>query len=594
MKKKFFNYDAVLNVSHIKDLPSFYEYNSSLNNQKILAVTYDHRFFNLDSKNFIKNFVELNNLDHLMFTLKPSSSNIISKLNESIFNNFLYFSQLVFTIQSMIRYDIKKGFIDTSGLKINHKKLIFFNDIKTEIYNFIDILRNNLNLNLNEFNKAFTIFSTFKSIEKNFKNKTLYSIDSNKSDVMDYQKYFFQSITELEKNLFWVGFDPSYKSVPQDKPYPETKYTKLINKSSRNKGLFERKLRYCIRCCLPETMEGIDFDDLGICVPCRSSEEKMHINWEERIKNLQNLLNQHKSINYYDCMLPMSGGKDSTYQAYLLKDVFNVSPLAVTHGQNWMSLEGRYNLENCLQKFDMDHLFFYVNRNAVNIMAKKSIKAIGDVCWHCHIGAGTFPIQSALCWNIDLMIWGESIAERDGRSSYSKQKEASLFYNLEVSALVPASDLADHEISAKDMTGLFYPSIKELKNTSIRYLHLGNYIFWDEEKQVEFIKRNFEWMDSKVENTYKGYKSVECIMAGLHDYSNFIKRGIGRATIHASDDVRRGILTREEAFEIIKIYDTQRPHVLDYYLEITGISEKDFESTLIEARKKSKFANKLK
>lgn len=100
-------------------------------------------------------------------------------------------------------------------------------------------------------------------------------------------------------------------------------------------------------------------------------------------------------------------------------------------------------------------------------------------------------------------------------------------------------------------------------------------------------------MDSPVENTYKGYKSVECVMAGVHDYSNFIKRGIGRATVQASQDVRRGIITREEGFELAKEYDTQRPHALDFYLQLTGMTEDEFESGVMEARRKSEYAMKL-
>jgi len=118
-------------------------------------------------------------------------------------------------------------------------------------------------------------------------------------------------------------------------------------------------------------------------------------------------------------------------------------------------------------------------------------------------------------------------------------------------------------------------------------------MFWDEERQVEFLKRNYEWMESRVENAYKGFKSVECVMAGVHDYANFIKRGIGRATIQASTDVRRGLLTREEGFELAKEFDTQRPHALDFYLRLSGLYEDDFECTLKEARAKSQDAKKL-
>ena len=293
-------------------------------------------------------------------------------------------------------------------------------------------------------------------------------------------------------------------------------------------------------------------------------------------------------------MLPFSGGKDSTFQAHVLTNQYKVYALTVTHGQNWYSLTGRYNLENALVKFDLDNLFFVPARNAVNKAATKSIDAIGDVCWHCHVGSGAFVINTAVFWDLKLMMWGESIAEEDGRGSYHENKEHSPLYNVEVSALVRAEDYDDNIIATSELSQWYYPSEARMKESGIRYLHLGDYLFWDEEKQVEFVVKEYEWMNSQVENTYKGYKSTECVMPGLHDYANFIKRGTGRASIHASQDVKRGLITREEGMELAKKYDSQRPHVLDYYMDITGLKEEEIENKIIKAREISEYASKLK
>jgi hypothetical protein len=119
-----------------------------------------------------------------------------------------------------------------------------------------------------------------------------------------------------------------------------------------------------------------------------------------------------------------------------------------------------------------------MNRATINKMAKKSLGAIGDVCWHCHIGAGTFPIQTAVAWQMGLMIWGESIAEADGRSTYYNQApEASPFYNLEISARVKAEDMADEKTPQKDLTGWFYPEKEKIQASNLKYIHLGNYFF---------------------------------------------------------------------------------------------------------------------
>ena len=119
-------------------------------------------------------------------------------------------------------------------------------------------------------------------------------------------------------------------------------------------------------------------------------------------------------------------------------------------------------------------------------------------------------------------------------------------------------------------------TVEEIAKAGIFGIHLGDYIFWDDERQTEFVKEHFGWRETEMEGTYKGYKSAECIMPGMHDFTCYLKRGYGRSTFHASIDVRNGLLTREEGFELAKKYDTQRPEALDYYLKVTGITEEEF------------------
>jgi N-acetyl sugar amidotransferase len=596
---KSFHYDFVVSLDSNHDLlPSILNFINSNQNKQILATTYNHRLYNIHQKNFIKGSIDFLDIDHLMFSIKPTSINLIDKISISEKIKYRYFTQLIFVLHSMGRYDIPVGLVSKKLLKTNNNSKIDAIELCSIIENYLIELKSLIlavDININ-FEKEFCSLNSVIKIKNKLFNKELLFLESLKFDNSEFviENFVFESqISELEKDIFWIGFDNKFKEVPWKKEYPATKWNTLIENSFEGEGLYEKNIRYCSRCCLPETMEGIEFDEFGICTPCRSSEEKMHINWEEKEKDLSNIFDLNRSNIYYDCMLPMSGGKDSTFQAHILTKKYNLTPLAVTHGPNWLSLSGRYNLENCLQKFNLDHIIFNSKRSIVNKAAQKSISAIGDVCWHCHIGAGTFVIQTALHWDLQLMIWGESIAERDGRGSYINQTEASLYYNLEISGKVKAEDYIDDNLTDKDLSKWFYPEKKSLENSKIRYLHLGNYMFWDEEKQVEFIVNNYEWMNSRVENSFKGYKSTECVMAGLHDYSNFIKRGIGRGTVQASDDIRRGLLTREEGIELAKKHDTQRPHALDFYLEITGHTEQEFESILIDARNLSNYANKL-
>ncbi|BAN36694.1 N-acetyl sugar amidotransferase [Sulfuricella denitrificans skB26] len=346
-------------------------------------------------------------------------------------------------------------------------------------------------------------------------------------------------------------------------------------------------IKYCTRCCVPETQEGVEFDEMGICTACRSSEEKMHIDWTVREKQLRTILEEAKakSGNGYDCVLPISGGKDSFFQAHVLVKVYGLKPLAVTFNQNWVSETGFYNLQRCLEVFDLDHLQFTPARSLVNRLAKKSLDAIGDACWHCHSGVGAFPLQVATRFKIPLLVWGESISENAGRASYScPGVKFDRDYFTKVSAKLTAQEMTSAELSARDLHPFELPSYEEIEKTGVWGIHLGDYMFWDDERQTEWIREVYGWRETEMEGAYKGYKSAECIMAGVHDFTCYLKRGFGRSTGQASVDVRNGLLTRKEGFELIRHHDQERPEALDYYLKITGLSEAEFYDVMREKK----------
>jgi N-acetyl sugar amidotransferase len=592
IKNQYFHYDGIIFLD--ESVSNYFEELKLIKstNLNYLILLLDDRNYSLREKNLIKAYIDNLQLDVLMFTLKPEYLNVINKKIKD-FKILRSIFRLNWIFNCLDKYNFKNVYLNINiikNLKFDYKNnLDLFYKLKKIIDCKINYFRKKRNKRI--FNYAFLKSINFldpnKLGEKNFYFLNNIVKKNNK------KLLFKNQISKKQENIFWIGFDKYFKDIPWNKKYHSTKWSK---KFKSNKLLYQDKLQYCTRCCLPETMEGITFDELGVCTPCRSSEEKMHINWKEKQSELVKIFNKFKNKDYYDCILPISGGKDSTFQAYVLDKVYKTNSLAVTHGTNWMSLTGRYNLENCINKFNLDHLFFLPNRNIINKVAKKSPELIGDACWHCHIGSQTFPMQTAVKWQIPLMIYGESIAERDGRGSYKKilKPEEKYYYGLNVSAKVEPVKYVGNDIKYSEVQIWNYPSKLEMIKSQIIYLHLGDYIFWDEQKQTEFIINQFAWkINDRVENTYKGYKSNECIMAGVHDYLNFIKRGVGRATLHASDDVRRGLIKRDEAINLIKEYDPQRPHALDYFLKITKIKEKNLESKIIASRKSSTFASKL-
>jgi N-acetyl sugar amidotransferase len=356
--------------------------------------------------------------------------------------------------------------------------------------------------------------------------------------------------------------------------------------SSYGQPLFP-ELTYCARCCMPQSNEGMDFDEMGICQACQSSEHKIRIDWTERQGELVKILDHYKSLgNDYDCIIPISGGKDSAFQLHVLTKIYGMRALAVTFSHTWFTETGKYNLQNCLDKFGVDHIMFSPSTDLVNKLARQSLFKIGDACWHCHSGVGAFPMQIAVKYKIPLMIWGESIAETSGRATHRNPvRKFDRDYFTKVSAKRYPDEMLNHEITAREMAPFRMPSVEAIEEVGVVGIHLGDFIFWDDERQMEFMRDTYGWREDKVEGTYKNYKSVECRMAGVHDYTKFLKRGFGRGTDHASVDVRAGLLTREEAFELAKKTDTERPPALDWYLKITGFSQQEFDDVMAQHRR---------
>lgn len=341
---------------------------------------------------------------------------------------------------------------------------------------------------------------------------------------------------------------------------------------------------------MPETQEGITFDELGICQACQSSEQKMRIDWQARQARLGEILAQAKADaaqhDNYDCIVPISGGKDSVFQLHVLTKVYGMTPLAVTFSHNWFSKTGWWNLMNALEQFEVDHIMYTPNRRLVNQLARKSLKAIGDSCWHCHAGVGSFSMHMAVSLGIPLLIWGESIAESSGRASYEDPvHKFDREYFTKVSAKSAARSMVDNEtVFARDLRFFELPSADACEAAGVWGLHLGDFIFWDDERQTEFVERTYGWRQTPMEGTYKCYKSAECIMAGVHDFTCYLKRGYGRGTFHASVDVRNGLLDRKEGFEVAREKDSERPEALDYYLGVTGYTEDEFMAIMAEKR----------
>jgi N-acetyl sugar amidotransferase len=353
-------------------------------------------------------------------------------------------------------------------------------------------------------------------------------------------------------------------------------------------------VRYCKRCLFPETKPDLHIDEEGVCSACRFAEQKEEIDWDQREAELIEVLERYKSKDgsNYDCVIPVSGGKDSTYQVMRIKDL-GYNPLLVTWSACAYTEIGRQNIES-MQKIGVDHILFTPNPKVYRAMFAEAFKRVGDGCWPCHVGIFTYPVRVAINYKIPLLIYGENPQfEYGGPARKAEDSVIDRAWLEEFGGLLGnrIEDMLGVEgINERDLIPYRYPSDEELREVGTTAIFLGYYQRWDARKQLESVMRiGFKVNDTVAdigdvphqEGTYTNYENLDGKFVGMHDYLKFLKFGFGRATDHASIDIRNERISREEAVELVRTYEGKVPRrYLDEFLEFCGISEDELYMTL--------------
>ena len=342
------------------------------------------------------------------------------------------------------------------------------------------------------------------------------------------------------------------------------------------------ELRRCTRCIMPETQQGIRFDEEGVCSTCRQNEIKVNIDWEAKEKELIELIEQYKGKYAYDCIIPFSGGKDSTFTAYFLVKKYGLKPLLVSFDHGFLRPRVLENRVKTVKKLGVDILTFRSDWKVVKKLMLESLKRKGDFCWHCHTGVFAYPMQIAVRFNIPLIFWGEPSTEYTSYYSYDQAEEVDEErFNKIVNLGITADDMYKFlhgSIDKRDLEPYRYPALRDLRAINYRSLCLGSYIPWDASKQVEIIRKELGWQWDVVEGIPEcyGYQKIECMLYGMRDYLLFIKKGFGRTAHLVSIDIRNNRLAREEGLKLAEEYDGKRPASMDWFLDILEIAEQEF------------------
>ena len=311
---------------------------------------------------------------------------------------------------------------------------------------------------------------------------------------------------------------------------------------------------------MPSTKPDLYIDSEGVCNACKSYEQRVEVDWSIRYQELKTILEKYRNKNSlnWDCVVPVSGGKDSTYQVIeMLK--LGLNPLCVTSTTCDLSELGRTNIEN-IKKLGVDYLEMSPNPSIRVKLNRIGLRQVGDISWPEHVGIFTIPVRAAVQYKIPLIIWGEnSQNEYGGPAAAAKNNILNRKWLEEFGGLLGmrVTDMIGMDgIKKRDLITYTYPSDLELKKVGVTGLFLGHYIPWDGISNSIIAQKNgFKTYEKVVEGSMVNYENLDNHQTGIHDYFKFLKFGFGRATDIACIHIRRGKLTRQEGLNIVKKLD---------------------------------------
>jgi N-acetyl sugar amidotransferase len=349
------------------------------------------------------------------------------------------------------------------------------------------------------------------------------------------------------------------------------------------------RVRWCTRCVYPSASAvPLEFDENGVCTGCLVADAKAAIppeEWARRKELLRELLERYRNRDgsTYDCVIPVSGGKDSYFQAHVISREFGLRPLLVTYnGNNWTP-PGWRNMVAMKERLGLDHVLYSPSVDTLVKLNRLAYVLMGDMNWHAHVGITTTPVKVAAQFRIPLVIWGEhgyldlggqfsfddfpEMSYRDRLEHFARGYEWNYFVGLE-------------GLTAQDLIPWQYPSDRELFELDVRGLYLGNFLHWEANEHGPFVveEYGFETAEEPFDRTYRTMSNLDDMHEnGVHDYLKWIKFGYGRATDHACKDIRAGLITREQAVELVRRYDHVKPRDLARWLDYTGTTEDEFD-----------------
>jgi N-acetyl sugar amidotransferase len=323
----------------------------------------------------------------------------------------------------------------------------------------------------------------------------------------------------------------------------------------------------------------LNIDSEGVCDACRHAEEKEKIDWKIREDELLKLLDKHRrNDGGYDCIVPGSGGKDSAFQAHILKYKYGMNPLTITWPPIMYTDYGYQNFKNWIDIGGFDNLSFNRNGKVMKLLTRLSIENILHPFQTFILGQKNLAPKIAAKYGIPLIFYGENEAEygnpiADNALSL-RDKSYYSYQNIDEVYLggVSIKELKEkHNVRMSDLTSFLPLDGNELGRSNIEVHYLGYYLKWTPQEVYYYAVENtgFKARPFRTQGTYSKYNSIDDKIDDLHYYTTYIKFGLGRATYDASQEIRNKHITREEGVTLVKKFDGEFPdryfnEVMDY------------------------------
>jgi len=333
---------------------------------------------------------------------------------------------------------------------------------------------------------------------------------------------------------------------------------------------------------MPDTRPGIYFDEAGICSACLSFENREKIDYNQRFEELKKLCSKYRGMNGehgYDCMIAVSGGKDSHFQAHVMKEQMGMNPLLVTVEDNFpMTAAGVHNLKNISEAFGCDIISMKPNIKAQKIIMRKTFEKYAKPTYFIDRYIYTYPLHMAVKFNTPLLVYGENISYEYGGDQRQETYSAKGQIDNGVASGIPLAEILGYGVTEKDLS--FFSTPPQVELSHLDPVYLSYFIPWNSYGNYVFARsRGFHDLTHEWQRTHhiEQFDQVDSRAYLVHPWLKYPKFGHASATDYAARFVRYGLLTREEAKNLVK----ERDHRLDVravrdFCEFLGYSEAEF------------------